>query len=88
MSTPEEDFLGKRPDVSYFKIFGSSIYFHVTKYSRKNLEPTTELGILVGYIDTPHNYRVYLPANNMIVVRRDVKFVEDKSMRLSLDREA
>ena len=41
MITQEEDFSSKKPDVSYFKIFGSSVYFHVTKDSRKNLEPKT-----------------------------------------------
>ena len=53
MSTPEEAFSGKKPDVSYFKFFGSSVYFHVTKDSRKKLEPTKEFGIFVGYTDTP-----------------------------------
>ena len=69
MSTPEEAFSGKKHDVSYFKIFGSSIYYHVTKDSRKKLEPTTKIGIFVGYMDTPHNYRVYFPNNRMNVVR-------------------
>ena len=59
MSTPEEDVLGMKLDVSYFKFFGSSLYFHVTKYAKKKLEPTSEVGIFVGYVDTPHNYRVY-----------------------------
>ena len=71
MSTPEEAFLGKRQDVLYFKIFGSFVYFYVTKDARKKLEPTTELEIFVGYTDTPHNYRVYLSSHNMKMVRRD-----------------
>jgi hypothetical protein len=37
MSTPEEAFIGKKTDVSHFKIFGSSIFMHVTKDSRKKL---------------------------------------------------
>ena len=41
----------------------------------------------MGYIDIPHNYQVYFPTNRMIVVRRDVKFDEEKAMRLSLERE-
>ena len=73
--------------MSHFKIFGSSVYFHVTKYARKNLEPTTELGIFLGYTDTPHNYWVYFPAHMMKVVRRDVKFDEDKAKPTSLERE-
>jgi hypothetical protein len=87
MSTPEEAFTGKKPDVSHFKIFGSSVYVHVTKDSRKKLEPTVEVGIFVGYTETPHNYRVYFPNSKMIVMRRDIKFDEGKAMRLSLERE-
>eukprot|EP00253_Pinus_taeda_P001561 PITA_01561 len=57
MKTPMEAFSGKRPDVSHFRIFGPSVYCHVTKDARKKLDPTVELGILVGYIETPHNYQ-------------------------------
>lgn len=72
MSTPEEAFSGKRLDVCHFKIFGSSVYFHVTKDAWKKIEPITELGIFVGYANTPQNYQVYLPTNKMTVVSRDV----------------
>ena len=37
MSTPEEAFTGKKPDVSHFKIFGSSVYVDVNKDARKKL---------------------------------------------------
>jgi len=53
----------------------------------KKLEQTTELGIFVAYIDTPHNYRMYLPSHRMTLVHRDVKFDEEKVMRCSLERE-
>lgn len=49
MSTLEETFSGKILDVSYIKILVSYVYFHVTKYARKKLEPTTKLGIFLGY---------------------------------------
>ena len=68
MSTPEEDFIGKKPDVSHFKIFGSSVYVHVTKDARKKLEPNVEVGIFVGYTETPHDYCVNFPNNKMTVV--------------------
>ena len=80
MSTPEEFFTSKKPDVSYFKIFGSSFYVHVTKDTTKKLEPIVEIGIFLGYIDTPHKYQVYFPNNRMTVVRRDIKFEEEKAM--------
>jgi hypothetical protein len=87
MSTLEEAFAGKKPNVSHFKIFGSSVYVHVTKDSRKKLEPTAEVGMFVGYTKTPHNYRVYFSNSKMTVMRRDIKFDEGKAMRLSLERE-
>ena len=87
MSTPEEAFTGKKLDISHFKIFGSFVYVHVTKDARKKLELTTEVRIFVGYTETPHNYRVYLPNNKMTVMRRDIKFDEGKGMQLSLERE-
>ena len=68
MSTPEEDFTGKKPDVSHLKIFGSSVYVHVTKDARKKLEPTIAIGIFVGYTENPHNYQVNFPNNIMKVV--------------------
>jgi hypothetical protein len=87
MSTHEEDFIGKKPDVSHFKIFCSFVYVHVTKDARKKLEPTAEFGIFVGYIETPPNYHVYFPNNKMNVMQRDIKFDEEKAMQLSLERE-
>ena len=41
----------------------------------------------MGYTKTPYNYCVYFPNSRMIVVRRDIKFNEEKAMKLSLDRE-
>jgi hypothetical protein len=68
MSTLEEDFTGKKLDVSHFKIFVSSVYVHVIKNARKKLELTVEVGIFVGYTETPHNYRVYFPNSKMTVM--------------------
>ena len=87
MSTPEEAYSGKKPDLSHLRIFGANIYMHVTKDARKKLESTAEVRILVGYTDTPHNYRVYFPDSRKTVVRRDIKFQEEKAMKCSLERE-
>jgi len=84
-STLEETFSSKKLDMEHTRIFGSSIYCDVGKDARKKIEPIGELGIFVGYIDTPHNYQVYLPSHRMIVVSRDVTFNEEKAMICSLD---
>jgi hypothetical protein len=59
----------------------------VNKDARKKLEPTAEVGIFLGYTETPHNYCVYLSNSKMTFMRRDIKFDEGKAMRLSLERE-
>ena len=59
----------------------------MTGDTRKKLEPTAEIEIFVGYTETPHNYCVYFPNSRMTVVQRDIKFDEEKSMWLSLERE-
>ena len=59
----------------------------MTKDARKKLKPTIEIGIFLGYTDTPHKYRVYFLANGMTVVRRDVKFDEEKAIQFFLERE-
>ena len=76
MSTHGEAFTGKKPNVSHFNIFGSFFYVHMTKDTRKKLEPTNEVGIFVGYTKTPNNFRVYFPKRKMIFVRWDIKFDE------------
>jgi hypothetical protein len=80
MNTTGEAFTSKKPNVSHFKIFGSYIYVHVTKNARKKMESIVEVGIFLGYTETPHNYCVYFPNSKMNVMRRDIKFDEGKSM--------
>ena len=68
MSTSEEAYYGKKPNLSHLRIFGANIYMHVMKDARKMLESTVEVGIFVGYTDTLHNYRVYFPDSGKTIV--------------------
>jgi hypothetical protein len=81
--TPEEAFTGKRPEIGHIRIFGCLVYCHVPTERRTKLEPTAEKGILVGYSETSKAYRVYIPALRRTVVRRDVRFEEDRAFRKS-----
>ena len=58
--TPEEKFTGKEPDVSHFKIFGSPVYFHVSKEKRNKLGASGKKGIFVGYGENTKGYRIYV----------------------------
>jgi len=82
--TPEEAFSGKRPDVEHLRIFGCLTYSHVPSEKRTKLDPTAEKGILVGYSEISKAYRIYIPAQMRVVVRRDVRF-KSKAFRRSLE---
>lgn len=84
MITSEEAFSRRKPNVSHFRIFGSIVYCLVSKYSGRYLEPTIERGIFIGYIETPHIYRVNMPSFKKTMMRGEVIFYEEKSMGSSL----
>ena len=51
------------------------------------MEPTAEKGIFVGYDETSKAFRIYLPSQRKVVVRRDVRFEEEKAFKKSIDSE-
>jgi len=63
----------QKPNVSHFRIFGTKVYCHLSKDSKK-LEPTTEKGIFMGYSETTQAYRMYLPGLEKKVLRPNVRF--------------
>jgi hypothetical protein len=77
--TPEEAFTGKGPEIGHLRIFGCLVYCHVLAERRTKLEPTIEKDILVGYSETSKAYRIYIPALMKTMVRRDVRFEDDKA---------
>jgi hypothetical protein len=83
--TPEEAFTGKKLEVGHFRIFGCLVYCHVPSDKRTKLDSTAEKGIFVGYNETSKAYRVYVPALKKTMVRRDVRFEEEKAFRKSYD---
>jgi hypothetical protein len=83
--TPEEAFTGKKLEVGHLRIFGCLVYCHIPLDKSLKLDSTTEKGIFVGYNETSKAYRVYIPALKKTMVRRDVRFEEEKAFRKSYD---
>jgi hypothetical protein len=79
--TPEEAFIGRRLDVEHIRIFGCLTYSHVPSGKRTKLDSTAQQGILVGYSDVLKAYRIYIPSQPKVVVRRDVRFEEGRAFR-------
>jgi hypothetical protein len=83
--TPEEVFKGRRPEIGHFRIFRCLVYCHVPLEKRRKLEATAEKGIFVGYNKNSKAYIVYIPSLRKTVVRRDVRFEEDRALRKAYD---
>ena len=83
--TLEEAFMGKKPDVGHFWIFGSLSYCHILGNTCTKLDQTIERGYFVGYSETSKAYRIFIPGTKIIIVRHDFKFMEDKAFRRSRD---
>ena len=58
---------------------------NVPSDKRTKLDSTSEKGIFVGYNETSKAYRVYALALKKTVVKRDVRFKEEKAFRKSYD---
>jgi hypothetical protein len=55
---PKEAFIGVKPEVGHFRIFGCSVYIHVPKEKRTKLDPSGRKGTFVGYSESLKAYRI------------------------------
>jgi hypothetical protein len=81
---PEEAFFGKKPEVGHLHIFGYITFSYVPYEKRTKLDPMIERGIFVGYSETLKAFHIYLPSLRKTVLRRDVRFEEDRAFRKSI----
>jgi hypothetical protein len=81
--TPEEMFIGKKPEVSHLKIFGCPVFIHIPKEKRNKLEPSGKKGIFVGYCEVSKAFRIYIPGHRHIEISGDVTFDEEATLKKS-----
>ncbi|SGY16338.1 BQ5605_C012g06848 [Microbotryum silenes-dioicae] len=83
--TAYEVFYGKKPKVSHFRPFGSTVYAQVPKSKRSKLESTSVKGIFIGY-DSEYNYRVLVDpdSDHKVIVTRDISVLEHKSEQVGV----
>ena len=71
----EEVWSGRKPLVSYLRIFGSLCYKHIPDAKRRKLEDKSEPMILIGH-HVIGAYRLYNPHKQKVEINRDVYFTE------------
>jgi len=73
--TPYEALYGTRPDLSNLVAIGTKAYVHIPKQKTKKMDLRSEnIGFMVGYGGN-HQYRIWDPRDNKVIVTRDVQFV-------------
>ena len=74
--TPEELWLGSRPNLYYIRVFGCDAYIHVRDDLRKKMDSKAVRGIFLGCDEGRKCYIVYAVETGKIVYSRDVKCYE------------
>ncbi|KAJ9563184.1 hypothetical protein OSB04_008344 [Centaurea solstitialis] len=82
--TPYELWKGKKPNMSFLKIWGCEVY--VKRPTSEKLKPKSDKCFFVGYPKTTVGYYFYNPEENKVFVARNGKFLEEKFLSLENTR--
>ncbi|KAJ9561641.1 hypothetical protein OSB04_006801 [Centaurea solstitialis] len=74
--TPYEIWTGKKPKLSFLKIWGCEVY--VKRTVTEKLKPKSDKCIFVGYPKNTLGYYFYSPSENKVFVARNGEFLEEK----------
>ena len=69
----------KKPDISYFGIFGARTFVHTPDANRKKLGPKSQERIFVGYCDASKAFRVWIHDKQKGVISRYV-LIDEKNV--------
>jgi hypothetical protein len=73
---------GKKPNVSYFCVFGSKFFILVKRCRNSKFSPKAKEGILLGYDSNTRAYRVFNKSTRLVEVSCDVVFDETNSSQV------
>jgi hypothetical protein len=73
---PYELLNGKKPDVSFFLLFGCKCYIYKKCHHLGKFQRRCDIGFLLGYSSKSKAYRVFKHATSMVEEIYDVKFDE------------
>lgn len=89
--TPHHLRIGKVPDLSHLRIFGSNRFYTVNKSKSKKLDPRSRPTVFVGYSSQSKGCKLWDLMSRKMIVFRDVTFHEsvynDDLMRSDIDEE-
>jgi hypothetical protein len=78
MNVPQEAWSGTKLHVAHLRTFGCIAFAHIPLELRKKFDDRSEKCIFVGYSETSKAYKLYNPISKKLILRRDVKFIENQ----------
>ena len=76
--SPYEIWKGRKPNLSYLRVWGCVAFYKALNSRRSKLGPRGIKSIFVGYVENSKAYRLLNLDSNTIVESRDVEFIENK----------
>jgi hypothetical protein len=77
--TPYELLNGKKPDVSFFRVFGCKCYIYKKRQHLGKFQRHCDIFFLIGYSSKSKTYRVFNHATGLVEETYDVEFDESNS---------
>ncbi|WVZ53082.1 hypothetical protein U9M48_004068 [Paspalum notatum var. saurae] len=74
--TPYELLNGRKPNISYFRMFGCKCYIYKKRQHLGNFQRRCDIGFLLGYSSKSKAYHVFNNATSMVEETYDVEFDE------------
>jgi hypothetical protein len=74
--TSYELLTGKKPNVSYFRVFGSKCFIFIKRGRKSKFAPNAVEGFLLGYDSNTRAYRVFNKFTGLVEVSCDIMFDE------------
>ena len=86
--SPYELWHGKKPSISYFRIFGTEVYYHIPKQKRLKWDQKAKLGLFAGYDEGVKGFKVLIPESNKVDLFINVKFKNEliKNGKINLNQ--
>ena len=75
-TTPHHKWMGKPPNLSYIRVFGSKCWYTLPKVKVKKLDPRARDALFLGYAESSKAYKLWDGELQKIVISRDVVFDE------------
>lgn len=82
--TPYKVWEGKKPDLSFLRVFGSKALAYVPKKDRLKLDPKATECRMLGYSSDQKAYRLYELKTGKIICSQDVKFFETRDPMIKI----